>query len=612
MAISRLQTVVAGRQQYIDHNLLVASVPIYDAVVDVAGGGDYTTISAAVTAGKKTIFFRKGICVETADIVLPSGFVIVGESVTESIVAFSGAFGFVYDGSGGTKETTGTISFNDGFSGSSKIVTGSGTTFTNLSPGDYISIRGLFYEIDSIGGATTITLVRDHEGQLGSGLSYIAQTCLTGGRLENLTVAGSQKEAVYVRAATGFSMQNCLVSANFDGVIIEDSCCCYVLGCMMTNNNSAGVNSSHGLKIVNSYYIQVATSSFSSNEGDGINATGDEFSNINIDGCICSENRDNGITIGAGNLFVISDTNLNGNRKNGIENTNTSAKNINLSGCLAKGNNSVGFVIYSENSSVNACISSGNIGDGFEIRNKTVCVGCVSKSNTGDGFDLSTNLGNDQRVIVGNLAEDNASEGFNLGSTTELIFSGNCARGNGAGGVLSGFPSSGGNTNRFFVGNNFSAGNTSFNWSITDRGKENLITDEIEIGWYVSDPTSTGTNVAGFLKIPRTHYIQEVHVALDQRGEDGDTIVDINIHDVNPTQGIQKNAQSGTTIYTTSGNRPTLAGLTSNATDNAFLWAANPDIRDVDDDMYLSLDIDTVTTLSVGLSVRLILKRIPV
>lgn len=57
----------------------------FDAVV-AATGGDYTTLGAAITAGKKSIFIKTGTYTETANITLPSDCMIVGESNQTAIV----------------------------------------------------------------------------------------------------------------------------------------------------------------------------------------------------------------------------------------------------------------------------------------------------------------------------------------------------------------------------------------------------------------------------------------------------------------------------------------------------------------------------------------------
>jgi len=53
----------------------------YDAIVDAAGGADYTTLGAAVTAGALNIFLKAGTTTEVGAIVLSASTRIVGESL---------------------------------------------------------------------------------------------------------------------------------------------------------------------------------------------------------------------------------------------------------------------------------------------------------------------------------------------------------------------------------------------------------------------------------------------------------------------------------------------------------------------------------------------------
>ncbi len=58
---------------------------LYEAIV-ASSGGDYTTVGAAIAAGKKTIFVRNGTYVESALAITAPNITIVGESATEAII----------------------------------------------------------------------------------------------------------------------------------------------------------------------------------------------------------------------------------------------------------------------------------------------------------------------------------------------------------------------------------------------------------------------------------------------------------------------------------------------------------------------------------------------
>jgi len=57
----------------------------YDAIV-AASGGDYTTLGAAITAGKTNIYVRAGTYTETGDITLPSYCRVTGQAMIGTII----------------------------------------------------------------------------------------------------------------------------------------------------------------------------------------------------------------------------------------------------------------------------------------------------------------------------------------------------------------------------------------------------------------------------------------------------------------------------------------------------------------------------------------------
>jgi hypothetical protein len=64
---------------------ITGTTPTFDAVV-AASGGDYTTLGAAITAGKTSIFIKDGTYTETGAITLPTNCLLFGESKMGAIV----------------------------------------------------------------------------------------------------------------------------------------------------------------------------------------------------------------------------------------------------------------------------------------------------------------------------------------------------------------------------------------------------------------------------------------------------------------------------------------------------------------------------------------------
>lgn len=71
-------------------NTVISGYKLFEAVIDPAGNGDYTTIAAALTAGKKRLFLRNGAHVLSADLTISADDVsLVGES-KEGVLIQSG------------------------------------------------------------------------------------------------------------------------------------------------------------------------------------------------------------------------------------------------------------------------------------------------------------------------------------------------------------------------------------------------------------------------------------------------------------------------------------------------------------------------------------------
>jgi hypothetical protein len=90
----------------------------YDAIV-AASGGDYTTLGAAITAGKKYIFVKPGTYTETGVIALTSNTTIVGDNRDATIINFgTNAYNFTITGTSGVHKnnvTIANITIKDGY-----------------------------------------------------------------------------------------------------------------------------------------------------------------------------------------------------------------------------------------------------------------------------------------------------------------------------------------------------------------------------------------------------------------------------------------------------------------------------------------------------------------
>lgn len=392
----------------------------YEAVVDASGNGDYTTLSAAITNGAVSIFMRAGVYMESADINLPNGACITGESTGDVIIHFGGgAFSVVADGSGGTKETVGTISVTNG----SAAVVGLGTTFTNLNPGDYIRIGTKFFPILSITDDTNLTLAITYHGSSGAGLTYIAQTMLSAICLQNLVITGTTVECLHWRGVrTSFVSGLAVVGGT--GILIDDSGVNTLSDINVTESTGVGLhirngsstlmerivsntNVSHGIQVSgNSDGVTCTNSNISSNGGDGLNvsdtsvsvhATSVIFERNNGNGC-SSANTTSGLILTACGISY-----------NGIDGIDYQGEHNKISSCIITNNGGRG-IHCGNNGVINGCQIENNqlLSVDLQNGNDTTCTGCRII-----GGLIGINLVGNRNSLTGNLIMNTNSDGIN-------------------------------------------------------------------------------------------------------------------------------------------------------------------------------------------------------
>lgn len=137
-------------------------------------------------------------------------------------------------------------------------------------------------------------------------------------------------------------------------------------------------------------------------------------------------------------------------------------------------------------------------------------------------------------------------------------------------------------------------------WILVTGGAGN---DTGLIEWVANGPINPGTSEDGIRIMPKSGNIVAVYIALDMRGNNGNTIVDIQKGTPGTPHTTQQNATSLTTIYTTQANRPTLTGLTGNRADNAFIKATTPDVTTFAAGDIFEMDIDDDAPLANTLTV---------
>lgn len=408
----------------------------FDAICDASGNGDYLLPSAAFAAGHKTVFMRNGTYIETVDIVVPNYGSLVGESGPNTVIYFpSITKSIVVDGSGTTRETAGTVSIT----ADTKIVTGVGTTFTNLSIGDYILIGPKYFKIATIESATSMTLADVYRGSTISAFNYIAQTMFTGTRLSNFIITGSTSNGLFVRGCRHFTAENLLFRGNTLNILIEYSGDSSMKQILSETSGGAGVKietcSSIALNVVDVY----------NNITHGIEITGNSLS-INLISCEASNNGGTGICImGACTDINLTDCILKYNNANGIF-TNTTSHSLMVDSTTIRGNTNAGLVISGNEHTINGNIIEDNGGYGIEMLAADCVVSCnIFENNTTSikivGNSCITNanhvIGNslngiyvsgDDSIVTSNISTTNTQAGIEIetGATDNIVSLNNC------------------------------------------------------------------------------------------------------------------------------------------------------------------------------------------
>lgn len=142
---------------------------------------------------------------------------------------------------------------------------------------------------------------------------------------------------------------------------------------------------------------------------------------------------------------------------------------------------------------------------------------------------------------------------------------------------------------------------------------KSFVVDNIKsaiLQWSIVGPTFEGSILDGFRIAPFDGYIEGVFVSLGERGNDGNTIVDVKKGNANlPTPGTVVFGVSQSTIWTTTSNRPTIAGDSLNKAQNAVLRAYLPDLTTITKGDLFSFDVVSRTASSRDLVVQIFIKK---
>lgn len=384
----------------------------YDAIVDSNGSADYTTIAAAFTAGHKSVFVRNGTYTETANINMPDGGHLIGESMKDVVVNM-GSFSLRADGNGGTFQATGTVSINN----NSNTVTGAGTTFTSLNPigtNTYIILGQNAYLVSAVSTNTQLTIANVFRGKTLASVSYRAMKMYNNNLIQNITINSSTTTGLYFRAVRGAEIRNVLVQGCVNGFEVHDCCDLMMGNCRSINNSGEG-------------YLFNNTTACTVDQSHAFNCTLNGFSltNINKNMIINSlescNNGSDGIDIaGTATNTTINGSILNGNCVNGCEIGASVTRTI-LDACSSSFNGQDGVNSSGTNSILSDCEMSTNTRYGVKAGNNTSITDCQIYINGNHAIDLGSNS---KCSVVGNYIYGNGGYGIYL-TNIDITISGN-------------------------------------------------------------------------------------------------------------------------------------------------------------------------------------------
>jgi len=392
----------------------------YDAIVGI--DGDYALPSQAFAAGHKRVWLHAGVYYETGNILLPEEGSLTGQA--GAIIDFGGqAYSVRVDGSGGTKNTTGTFSVTS----NSTAVIGVGTTFTSLAANSWLFIGPDAYKIASVTNDTNLVLERAWRGPNRSGLPMFGLVLCSGVVLSGFTIRNSTSVdgGLFVRAARKNEFENLRIQACEHGVHIRDS-----INLLFDGVTSFAATAHDGCDIATSRSTQFAECHFYGNFSYGLRVTGGLAHKFND--CEFSSNL-------SGGVFV-----------------DGAATDCSFLGCGVKQNTGAGITVDA------GCA-------------RTIINSCTSAFNGGTGVSLQSN----DSEVTSNLIFSNAVNGITLANANDVTLSGNRITTNTSAGVS--IPATGVNRARL-LGNNVSSNGTDYVITSGAGGDTTIFTGEYQGG----------------------------------------------------------------------------------------------------------------------------------
>lgn len=325
----------------------------FDAIVSLdPNQGDFATISGAFLAGKRSVFVRNGVYIETQDIVVPDRGQLLGETPGETIVLMSDC-SIRCDGSGGDDpETTGLMSIAK----SSTTVTGVGTFFERLVPGQFILIANNYFKIASIQSDTELSIDVPYMGRTVVSAQVKAQSMRSGIFVCNLAV-GTHPALGVTTTKPGFVV-NSVRHSGFQNITLSglapnwtmNNCCDIGLKNIISSNSQMSA-----MHIANSVDIMLTTTNLFNSVNHGLHIVGGRT--LVVSGSSSTCNGECAIRIESSTNIALNDC-IALQCETGVFSDAASSKITLVSSTVE--NNASGILMHSDHSVITSCVISKN------------------------------------------------------------------------------------------------------------------------------------------------------------------------------------------------------------------------------------------------------------
>lgn len=423
--VEKLRHVLAGEELVeVDNDTVDPPAPlnagrainrIYDAIVDAAGTGDYLLPSEAFNAGHQKVFIMPGDYTEISTIFIPDEGALISTPLGTATISLISTVSIEADAGPGI-EDTGTVSITNG----TNTVSGTGTSFTNLSTGDYIILVARSYEIANISNDTSLTLTETYYGNtLTNSNQWYARAMFTGITLSNFTVKGDGGNAIFLRGCRKSVLDDIIVDEAVDDNIQLTRCDGVTVRNVFTCNSE-----SSGLTMNNCRNISFKNCFFENNAVEGLDFNGINR-HVTIGGCTFANNAANGMSLGGDTDNVtITNSIFTNNLGKGLVTLGSNVFECTIENCVLTENGDAGMDFDARGAIITGCVVKSNGSHGIQGGIRGLISNNQLLQNDGNGLILTN--ADDRAIVTGNMCGNNTANGIRVASDYVIVSNNDC------------------------------------------------------------------------------------------------------------------------------------------------------------------------------------------